>query len=469
VSETPPRTRTGPGLFGRIYSTFVATVLVFVAAAGAGTWAIASSYDADWVAGIVDGIARHEEEIRSSRYDVEARRALRERLETELGAQVEIFERRDANPPPEPAEAARPDGRLPLLDRRERRMLKHGHPVLHRRGPFRPPVVIWRVGPADGEGSGSIVVVDTPGSKRAWVGLSLLLGLTVLGAGAFALARPLARRLARLEASTHRFAQGDLEHRASVSAGAMRDEIDQLAAAFNEMADEIGTLVAGQRTLLANVSHELRTPIARMRVLTEILRERVDVDGRPDDPAVQRLARGLDEMEADLAEVETLIGDLLTSGRLELGRQAGLTPEPLELAPLLEALARRFAAAWRCDPPHLELRADRLLIERLLINLLGNARRACPEGGIELAAAATASAIVLSVEDEGPGIPPADRERVFQPFARLDPARDRDRGGVGLGLHLCRQIARAHGGDVHAEGRADGRAGARLVVRLPPG
>ncbi len=108
-----------------------------------------------------------------------------------------------------------------------------------------------------------------------------------------------------------------------------------------------------------------------------------------------------------------------------------------------------------------------LLLERLLSNLLANARRACPEGQITLSAREDRGDEVLAVEDEGPGIAAADRELIFEPFTRLDAARDRDRGGVGLGLHLCRQIARAHGGSVAAEDRPDGRRGARLVVRLP--
>jgi signal transduction histidine kinase len=347
-------------------------------------------------------------------------------------------------------------------------MLKHGRPIVHHRGPLRPPVVIWRLLDPDTESIAALVVVDTPhGSKRGVVIVGLVIGLSVLGGGAWLLARGLTRRLATLERDTTLFAGGDLAHRSSLVDDAPRDEIDQLAVAFNDMAGKIESLLNGQRTLLANVSHELRTPIARMRVLAEILQERIEQSARPDDANLQRIEKGLVEMNEDLAEVEVLINDLLTSGRLELGRDGVLQRGPIRVTSFLDRLARRFDATVTCDPADLELEADQLLLERLLSNLLGNARRACPDGTVSLACVAEGDTVLFSVEDEGPGIPPEDREIIFEPFARLDGARDRDRGGVGLGLHLCRQIALAHGGTIRAEGRRDGKRGARMVVRIP--
>ena len=246
-----------------------------------------------------------------------------------------------------------------------------------------------------------------------------------------------------------------------------RDEIDLLGVAFNEMAGKIEALLKGQQTLLANVSHELRTPIARMRVLAEILSERIEAAKRPDDPNLQRLEKGLVEMNEDLQEVETLINDLLTSGRLELGKDGVLRLGPVRAEQLLDKLGRRFDAAVICEPVDLRFEADEMLLERLLSNLLSNARRACPDGDVAVSARAEGDSIVIAVEDEGQGIPEERREQIFEPFARLDAARDRDRGGAGLGLHLCRQIAQAHGGTIRAEDRRDGKRGARLVVRLP--
>jgi signal transduction histidine kinase len=102
-----------------------------------------------------------------------------------------------------------------------------------------------------------------------------------------------------------------------------------------------------------------------------------------------------------------------------------------------------------------------------LSNLLANARRACPAGRITVSAKARGEVLELAVEDEGPGVDPRHRETIFEPFTRLDEARDRDRGGVGLGLYLCQQICRSHHGTIEVQDRTDGARGARFVVRLP--
>jgi signal transduction histidine kinase len=307
--------------------------------------------------------------------------------------------------------------------------------------------------------------------RRGLIGGGLLLLLALAG-GAWPLARSLTSRMAKLERSTRALAGGELSHRAELSHPQPRDEIDRLALAFNEMAERLETLVTGQRTLLANVSHELRTPIARAKVLLEILGERVErihEAAHHNEPLelddLARIERGLGEMQEDLAEVEGLIQDLLTSGRLELGRGSVLELETLELAQLCTSAASRFGAQVEC-PADLTLEGDRMLLDRLLKNLLANARRACPDGGIVIRAMREGSQTVIEIEDEGPGVPVGKRSFIFEPFARLDSARARDEGGVGLGLYLCRQIASAHKGTVRAEDRRDGRPGARFVIRL---
>jgi len=312
---------------------------------------------------------------------------------------------------------------------------------------------------------------EPPGLEVAIPMVIAVLG--ALGLGAWQLSRSITGRLGTLEHSVGRIAGGELGHRVAVPAAAI-DELDELGDAFNEMAHRLERLVAGQRDLLANVSHELRTPIARMKVLLEILQERLELLEQHADPAraatVQRLRSGLAEMDRDVVEVETLIGDLLTSGRLELraGEGVGLELRELELVELLERMTPRFAAELDMGGTDtVRMRGDELLLERLFSNLLANARRACPEGRIVVRVRPTAERVHIAVEDVGPGIPVEHREAVFEPFRRLDDARSRDRGGVGLGLYLCRQICRAHDGTIVAGARDDGRAGASMRIELP--
>jgi signal transduction histidine kinase len=360
---------------------------------------------------------------------------------------------------------------LPHDFRKNRDELKQGHPVVIRPSRLAPPGVIYGLqDPETGRIAGVVGVLPRPGFRLAVPLVSVAVMLVVLGAGAWVLSRSLTRRLAHIEAGADRIAGGDLRHRIAQGGVAPRDELDQLAGAFDAMAETVEALLHGQRTLLANVSHELRTPIARMKVLVEILQERVATlrergdDSRP----VQRLDQGLRDMALDITEVEALISDLLTSGRLELrhGSGAAVQMGRVDAAALLRRVAAKVDA--RVDVAgQPELEADELLVERMLSNLLANARRACPTGRITVSARTRGDVLELVVEDEGPGVPAEHRESIFEPFTRLDEARDRDRGGVGLGLYLCRQVCRSHHGTIEVGDRTDGAQGARFVVRLP--
>jgi signal transduction histidine kinase len=495
----------GTSLFLRIYATFVISVLVFAGLAGFLVWVAASSWNEQRISELVALAEGHGQALAEAlEAEDHARLAeLREQLEAELDAYVTIFPhtrgRRFGPPIPPPGERSR--HRPPVHDhppvRAELRSLRRGQPLVRRRG-LGPPTIglaLFERGfllapelgeELDGDPRGmreelrrthgrflAIVTLDPKHNpRRSLFGVGALLLLALAG-GAWPLARSLTSRLAKLERSTQALARGELSHRAELAGPEPRDEVDLLALAFNDMADRLETLLTGQRTLLANVSHELRTPIARAKVLVEILGERIEMlrgaeqRGEALDPEdLARLERGLEEMEEDLAEVEALIRDLLTSGRLELGRGGALALERIELEQLCEDAAARFGAEVECEPG-LELEGDRLLLERLVKNLLANARRACPEGTLRIRGRREADTYVLEVEDEGPGIPAGERSQIFEPFARLDEARARDQGGVGLGLYLCRQIAQAHGGSIRASERRDGKSGARFVIRLP--
>lgn len=470
-SDAPPPTgdaerRRPSGLFRRILITFVVTVLGSAGAGAAGAWYMAERASQRWVGHTLEALSDEHDTLLA---DLDTPRELDQRvasLGAALDARLGIYEARGGR-------RLAGDG-PPFAPHRARRFaarIDHGQPTILR-PPEGGPIIVFPL-LASEEGRVRAVVVATLGEKRWWSPLlvSGLVTLALLGLGARVLSRSFTLRLGRLERSAERIAGGDLSHRVELDPGPPADEIDDLGRAFNRMADRVQHLLVGQQALLANVSHELRTPIARIKVLLELLEDRVESLAPTIDTAgrghLERLQRGLADMTRDTQEIESLIADLLTSGRLELraGEPAGLELQEVEIGALCRTMAERFAADVVVDAP-IVLRVDALLVERLLSNLLSNARRACPDGALRVLVSADPERVTLAVEDEGPGIPPEHREAVFEPFTRLDAARSRDRGGVGLGLYLCRQIARAHGGDIAAQARADGRSGARLLVTL---
>jgi signal transduction histidine kinase len=461
MSADEPRPRPAGwrrGLFVRVFATFVGAVLAFAAlAAVVAALASRARPGADWVDAVDAAVDAREADLVAARDDPDALERALAGLASELELRLALRDKQGRHLAGDPDTFAARN----LRPRQLRRLERGGPAVL--RDKDGGPVLLFAIGDV------GVLVADTGDrisrrTREAVVGGVLL--LVLLGVSAWSLARSLTRRLARLEDGAARIARGELGFR--VPAPPDGDEVDRLALAMNDMAKQLGELLRGQRALLANVSHELRTPIARMRVLAELLAERAAALPDPEHPAAARLRRGADELEADLREMEVLVQDLLTSGRLELSgpHAPAVQRTRIELAPLLARAAAPYDAAVAVADD-LTLGGDPLLLGRMLHNLLSNARRACPEGQVTVSARRHGDTVELAVEDEGPGIAPAERARVFEAFYRLDEARARDRGGVGLGLYLCSQIARAHGGTIAAEDRPGGALGARLVARLP--
>src|SRR5271166_2471823 len=223
-------------------------------------------------------------------------------------------------------------------------------------------------------------------------------------------------------------------------------EVRQAAAAFNRMQERIRRFLAQRTEMLAGVSHDLRTPLTRMRLALAML------------PAREDLRDDVAEMTADVEEMERMISGYLAFTRGEGAEQA----EPTNLAAVLEdvvAGARRAGARVELDVPEtltLPLRAD--AVKRAVTNLVDNARRHARR--VMLAAAPAGSRQVqVTVDDDGPGIPPEQRESVFRPF------ESGAAGGTGLGLTIARDIVRAHGGDIVLEDSPLG--GLRARIRLP--
>lgn len=296
--------------------------------------------------------------------------------------------------------------------------------------------------------------------------------LLVLAVGSIPLLRAIVAPLERMTRAARAVAAGDLAARTRVS---RRDELGELARSFDLMVARLEQLVRHERELLANVSHELRTPLARLRVALEL----AETDAAAATPDRLRA------MGADLAELEQLVDDLLTSARLELAQEGGGLPplrrEPLGVAGLVHDAAARCRARHPAEPLTVALdeRAaqgvvvgDAVLLRRVLDNLLANALAHGGTGhGVTLGArgvegvAGTGAALELSVRDHGRGIALADLPHVFEPFFRGDRSRSRHSGGVGLGLSLCRRIVLAHQGTITAECPAEG--GTLVRVTLP--
>lgn len=267
------------------------------------------------------------------------------------------------------------------------------------------------------------------------------------GIAAYPVARRLTRRLETLKTHVDAFGDGRLDLRVPVEG---HDEIARLALAFNATAERIERLVADKTRLLANTSHELRTPLARVRAALELLR-----DGpRPE---------LLDRAERDLQELDGLIGELLVASRLDAPDRP-LEREAVDCLALAAEEAARASGIEVRGGARVAL-GDPRLLRRALRNLIENAlRHGEPPITIEVGDAPTPGRVRVVVEDEGPGVPEAERERIFEPFYR-PPGTSTARGGIGLGLALVRQIAEHHGGRVACEPRAGG--GTRFVLELP--
>lgn len=244
----------------------------------------------------------------------------------------------------------------------------------------------------------------------------------------------------------------ELDRRVPDPGGA--DEIAQLARTVNATLDRLERSDARQRQFTADASHELRNPLAAVR-------SRLEVALAADRPDRESVVAALAETD----RLQRIAADLLLLARLDGGPPP--RTEPVDLALLAaEDVARRGAArvSLRLDArAPVPAAGDPPRLERALANLVDNALRHA-RSQVAVRAAEEDGWAVLEVTDDGPGIPDADRDRVFERFVRLDADRSRAGGGTGLGLAIAREIARAHGGDVRALPAPAG--GARLVLRI---
>ena len=285
--------------------------------------------------------------------------------------------------------------------------------------------------------------------RRRVPGLTFVLAiaaacLTLWGASG-ALARKLVRPLSDLIRVTREIGSGNLVSRVRLGRHHL-GEVGVLADAVNDMARRIERQLNDQRELLAAVSHEIRSPLARLRVLTELLRDTAD-------------SVTLDKVEREIIEVDDLIGKLLANSRLDFG---ALNLQALEPCLLMQRAIERAGVdptVFQNEAPESSIKGDPTLLDRAFCNLLENAQKHA--GGVESVRLSTVDQNVrFTVSDRGPGFPAEALGRVFDAFYRGDGS-----SSLGLGLTLVERIARAHGGRAWAENRADG--GAHVHFEIP--
>jgi signal transduction histidine kinase len=290
------------------------------------------------------------------------------------------------------------------------------------------------------------VIRSLDGVRRSlWVALPVLVAL-VAGVAWFVTGRAL-RPVEAMRSEVEAIRHSTLHRR--VPEPSTGDEIGRLAATMNEMLDRLEAAAEGQQRFVADASHELRSPVASLRAQLEVALH------AGDEAALRDAVSGALVEEARL---EALLADLLVLASVD----EGATPPPTRVD--LAAVAVDEARRPRRVPVRVDgegsVEGSAVQLGRVVANLLDNAARH-----------ATSSVRVLVtggwivVDDDGPGIPEPDRERVFERFTRLDQGRGRDTGGAGLGLSLVRSVAGAHGGRAWIEGSPLG--GARVVVALP--
>ncbi|MFB7291303.1 sensor histidine kinase [Actinacidiphila glaucinigra] len=280
-------------------------------------------------------------------------------------------------------------------------------------------------------------------------GLPVMLAVvwTVTWLGARNALRPVEAIRAEMEAIT---SSTDLSRRVPVPPA--RDEVARLARATNETLKALQAAVERQRRFVADASHELRSPIAALRTELEVA-------------AAHPALLDLDSAVDDVTRLQALASDLLLLARFDAGEETPLEPVALDELAREKVALRPGAVPVTVEAPEtVTVRGDRQGLERVLDNLLDNARRHAT-GSVAVRVTRDARWAVLEVTDDGPGIPEADRERVFDRFIRLDESRTRDAGGAGLGLAIVRDIVHRHGG--YADAGSAPQGGALLRVRLP--
>lgn len=334
------------------------------------------------------------------------------------------------------------------------------------------PIQMLKISTTGSDGHTYTLVTELPPGQNAMFGphgvpvLGILIALLTSGLVCYLLAQFLTSPILRLRKATQKLAAGDLSARAGGSVKRGGDEMSQLVRDFDLMAEQIEKLMNAQSRLLKDISHELRSPLARLTVALELARQRTGPEAQS----------ALERISLESSRMNELIGSLMTVARLDSGA-GGLQKAPVQLESIIEEVARD--AAFEAQSRNCQVEAEILdelpvvgdpaLLRSAIENVVRNATRYTADGTtVNIRAERSQNGrleAVIRVSDSGPGVPDDCLDKIFQPFYRIDDARGRSTGGVGLGLAITDQAVRLHGGSVKASNLPEGGLG--VEIRLP--
>lgn len=346
------------------------------------------------------------------------------------------------------------------------------HPADTFWGRFRP-IQFLRTSTTAADGHVYTLITELPPEEnvvfgpRGVPGLGILIMLVSSGLVCYILARYLTAPVRQLRAATQKLADGDLSARAGVPQSRRHDEMAELMRDFDRMAERLQKLVNAQRRLLTDISHELRSPLARLNVALELARQRSGLEA----------GSALDRIDRESGRLNEMIKRLLTIARLEGGDET-IQASPVHLEQLIQEIARDAAfeaQSRRCEVEviivdHCVVNGSVSLLHSAIENVVRNAIRYTQPGTgvqvrLETGHGPSGAEAVVRVTDSGPGVPEEALEKLFRPFYRIDDARGRETGGVGLGLAITERAVSLHGGSIRAANRPQG--GLMVEIRLP--
>ena len=330
--------------------------------------------------------------------------------------------------------------------------------------------------PVTTESGRRYVLVDSIGPRSRFSdnplaqALRVLAALLTAGALCYLLARYIVSPVVKLRAVTGEVARGDLAARVSPLLGKRRDELAELGRDFDAMTARIESLVSAQHRLIGDISHELRSPLTRLGVALELARRRAGAEA----------SGALDRIGREAESINEMIGQLLTLSRVESGAGGLRDAQEIDLAALVREIADdadfeargRNRRARTTDCEACTARGVPGLVRSAIENVVRNAVRHTAEGtAVEIALSCEVAErrrqAVIRVRDHGAGVPEAALDKIFQPFYRVEEARDRQTGGSGLGLAIAARALRLHEGQIAATNAAGG--GLIVEMRLPAG